>query len=236
MNRTSILLIGHGSRDPIAAGEFLDFARRFQAYNGFKDSVEINCAFLELSCPLIPETLNRLAESGAKKIVVIPYLLFSAGHVKTEIPEILSEFSRSHPEVEIKYGNCLWPHENLVELSAERIRETLCSFPVETRDEIDVLVVGSGATDADAIGQFNEMMQKLRLRITCRKLHHSFIALAEPRYSDLLPRMLENGTTNLVIFPFYLFTGILVKRIEVLAGELKKKHSEKNIKIAPYFG
>lgn len=234
--KRAILLIGHGSRDSVAAGEFLDFARRFQAHNGFKNSVEIDCAFLELSGPLIPEALNRIAEKGVKKIAVIPYLLFSAGHVKTEIPEILLEFSHSHPEIEIQYGNCLWPHENLIELAKERIGEALSSFPAEVRDQVDVLVVGRGATDPEAIGQFEEAMQKLRRKIACRELRHCFIALAEPKYAEALPELLQNGAGNLVIFPFYLFTGILVKRIESQVRELEMKHLGKVIKIAPYFG
>lgn len=235
MSEFSVLLVGHGSRDAVAANEFFDFARAYQNHSGWNSSA-IECAFLELSEPSIPKTLQRIASKGIKKILVMPYLLFRAGHVKEEIPEILREFSKAHPEIEIQYGNSLWPHKNLIELGRERILETIRSFSASAQGEFDVLVVGRGATDSEAIGQFVGAMQELRGGIPCRNFRHCFIALAEPKYTATLFEILENGTRNLIIFPFYLFTGILVKRIESQIKEAEKKYPGAKIHLAPYFG
>lgn len=224
--------MGHGSRDLQAVGEFLDFARQFQE----REKFEVACAFLELSKPSIPQALESLAQKGAKKIAVVPYFLFRAGHVKTEIPEMLSEFKKSHPQTEISYGDSLWPHGNLVQLAAERIQQGLDSFPKSIQEKVDVLVVGRGATDEEAIQQFCEACDELRHCVLCHKLRHCFIALAEPKYADVLAEMLQNGTRRLVIFPFYLFTGILVKRIETQALEAEKKFGDTTIRVLPHFG
>ncbi len=234
--KTSILLIGHGSKDPATSREFFEFVQKYRVHDSGGQAEDMDCAFLELSEPLIPEALNRMASSGAKKIIAVPYLLFSAGHVKTEIPGILREFRHSHPEIEVQYGDCLWPHDNLVELAKIRINETLGLFSASDRDQIDVLIVGRGATDPEAIAQFSEAVQKIQNEISCRSFRHCFIALAEPRYKDALPQMLQEGSRRILLFPFYLFTGILVERIKSQAKDLLVQYPDAEIKIAPYFG
>ena len=236
MNDASVLLIGHGSKDPATSREFFDFVQQYQDHGAKARAEDIDCAFLELSEPLIPAALDRMAERGVKKIIAVPYLLFSAGHVKTEIPGILKEFGGAHPEIEIRYGDCLWPHDNLVELAKIRIHETLAAFPPSVQDQVDVLIVGRGATDPEALAQFSEAAQKLQKEISCRSYRHCFIALAEPRYKDALPQMLQEGSRRILIFPFYLFTGILVERIKAQAQEMRARYPGADIKIAPYFG
>ncbi|MBI2119874.1 MAG: sirohydrochlorin chelatase [Elusimicrobia bacterium] len=236
--KKAILLIGHGSRDPIAVKEFIDFASEFQNKNidTFGKEVIVTSAFLELSSPTIPQALRILAKDGINQITVIPYLLFSAGHVKTEIPEILEEFKKSFPEINILYGNSLWPHKNLIQCAKEKITQSLNKFPKNHSRDVDILVVGRGASDSQAIEQFKEAVNHISFEIPCRTLNHCFIALAQPKYSEALPALLSNSCKNLLIFPFYLFTGILVKRIEHQAEEAKKIFKECRIEIAPYFG
>lgn len=235
---SAILLLGHGSRDPESVQEFLNFADGFQNYNGFRTlkNLKITSAFLELSEPSIPHALEQLAQQGINEIVAIPYLLFRAGHVKTEIPEMLKEFREHHPEIKIFYENALWPHKNLTELAKLRIHQTLTEFKETVKGEVDLLVVGRGATDPEATQQFEEATEKLCSQIACRKFHHCYIDLAEPRYTQALPEMFQNGTKQLLIFPFYLFTGILVKRIEIQAKEAVRNFRGVTIKVAPYFG
>lgn len=236
--KKAILLIGHGSRDPAAVKEFMDFAFEFQNKNmkTYENDTLVTSAFLELSLPTIPQSLHDLAKNGVRHITVIPYLLFSAGHVKTEIPEILEEFKKSCPEINILYGNALWPHKNLIQCAKEKITQSLNTFWTNQQSDVDVLIVGRGASDTDAINQFEEAVNHLRFEIPCRNLRHCFIALAEPKYKDALPEILSHACKNLLIFPFYLFTGILVNRIQSQAQEAEKIFKGATIKIAPYFG
>lgn len=237
MSKQAILIIGHGSRDPVSTKEFMDFTQEYRNYAvDLRFGTQTECAFLELSEPSIPDTLHRMASEGVDRIIVYPYLLFSAGHVKTEIPGIIGEFSKTRPEIKIQYGDCLWPHDNLIKLAKKRIQDTLEAFPESVKDQVDILVVGRGATDPQAIGQFEEVIERIREEVSCRQLKHCYIALAEPRYADALPQMLKEGFRALLIFPFYLFTGILVKRIESQAAELCRQYPDSIIKIAPYFG
>ncbi len=233
-SKEAILILAHGSRDTIAVQEFLFFSEEFKNHIGL--SVEIVTAFLELSTPSIPQALKALQEKGVRKITAIPYFLFRAGHVKEEIPEMLDKFRKENPEVEVVYGNSLWPHPNLTQLAKRRIRDALESFPEEVRKDVEVMVVGRGATDKEALQQFSEAVEELKKEIVCKNLKFSFIALAEPKYSEFLPAILKSGTKNLIIFPYYLFTGILVKRIDAIAEESQKNVLGATIKITPHFG
>ena len=237
-HKRSILLLGHGSRDPIFLKEFNYFIDCFQEHDGLSsaEKMEIKTAFLELSKPSIPQALKELFDKEVRKIIAIPYFLFRAGHVKSEIPEMLQEFSSNHPKIEISYGPSLWPHPNLTQLAKKRIHEALASFPEITRKDVEVLVVGRGATDKEALHQFDEAVDHLKKETVCKNFQSCFIALSEPRFDRLLPEMLRNGTKNLIIFPYYLFTGILVKRIEAISRDTEKIFSGVNIKIASHFG
>ncbi len=215
--------------------EFLDFVQDFKKSHPNLNGIEIETAFLELSQPSIPEALNSLTKKGVSKITAMPYFLFRAGHVKKEIPEMLDEFRMDHPDIQLFYGDSLWPHKNLTELAKRRIHAELEKFPMKKRDQVDLLVVGRGATDLEALSQFKEAVEDLGEGISCRSVQSCFIALAEPKYSELLPQLLEQ-TDDILIFPYYLFTGILVKRVEMMAEEVKKKNKNAVVRIAPHFG
>jgi sirohydrochlorin cobaltochelatase len=234
MNHTALLLLGHGSRDSVAVQEFLEFARAYQ--NEASLNLILKTAFLELSEPSIPQALHELAEMGVTQIIAIPYFLFRASHVKTEIPEMLEQFRQTYPNIEIIYGNSLWPHKNLILLAQERINQYLHTLPQELQSQTDILIVGRGATDPEALSQFSEAVEELRAEVSCRNMHHCFIALAEPKYTEKLHQILENSAKHLVIFPFYLFTGILVKRIESQAKQAEIIFKDAQIKILPHFG
>lgn len=235
--KTAVLLVGHGSPDTDAVEEFINFSQEFKRWNGFAGTdVTVENAFLEISEPSIPQSLHRLSKRGIEKIIVVPYFLFRAKHVKTEIPEIVEEFQKNQPHVKIVYSRSLWPHKNLVQLARKRILDGIESFPSITKNEVDILVVGRGATDREAITQFSEVLEQLKAQIVCRKFQHCFIAVAEPKYAQILPELFQNGTQNLIIFPFNLFTGILVKRIESQAKNVEKNLKKVTIKVLPHFG
>lgn len=236
-SKKALLILGHGSSDITAVHEFNDFIAQFKTYPEFvSEGVSVVMAFLELSEPSIPQALEEIVRKGIKEIVVIPYFLFRAGHVKKEIPKMLNDFRKEHPEVEISYGNSLWPHPNLTHLAKRRINDALISFPDEVRKEVEVMVVGRGATDEEALMQFREAVELLKKESLCKNIQFSFIALAEPKYSEALPEILSAGIKNLIILPYYLFTGVLVKRIDAIAEKAQKNSDGSNIKITPHFG
>ncbi len=113
MNAT--LLVGHGSRDPIALREIGAFA---EAYRG-RHPGAAELAFIELARPSVAEGLAALAER-ASTVALAPLFLFTARHVKNDIPLALEAARRAAPGVRFVSAQAFGVHPRLVELAFER--------------------------------------------------------------------------------------------------------------------
>ncbi len=113
-----ILVIGHGSR---ASGTKEIFENVVSALDKkLGDSVVEGC-FMELSTPLIPETIDRMYEKGVRNITVLPYFLFPGIHILEDIPEILKEKKEKYGDIEISMANPIGYDDKLVEILKERV-------------------------------------------------------------------------------------------------------------------
>lgn len=88
-----------------------------------KPRQDFKLAFLQFGEPDIKSALKECIHEGAKRIIVHPFFLSSGLHVTKDIPEILEEIKKKHPEVEILYTKPLGMHEKLAEIVKERIEE-----------------------------------------------------------------------------------------------------------------
>ena len=71
----------------------------------------IECAFLELAEPSIPDGLARLIADGAAHITVLPYFLSAGRHVAEDIPEEVEGVQAAHPDVHIEIAPYLGTSE-----------------------------------------------------------------------------------------------------------------------------
>src|SRR5258708_7626162 len=103
MNKTSILIVGHGSRDASANQEFETLVAEYQ-----KSRPELNVkhCYIELALPPLQPALEELARAS-EKILVVPLMLFAAGHVKNDIPLALDAARRKFPNVKFEAANAL---------------------------------------------------------------------------------------------------------------------------------
>ncbi|HEX2909792.1 MAG TPA: CbiX/SirB N-terminal domain-containing protein [Chloroflexia bacterium] len=119
---TAILLLGHGSRAPEANTGMYQVAADLQETGNY---LKVECAFLELNSPDIPQGLTNCREAGAQEIIVIPFFLHLGRHVKEDLPRIIGEWQRSAPGVKVITGQPFGYSRKLVELVEERIAEAL---------------------------------------------------------------------------------------------------------------
>ena len=82
MNST-ILLVGHGSRNIAGNQEIEQFTQQWRESN---PRWNIELCFIEFSDALLDNTLEKVGKQ-AQRVIVIPLILNAAGHVKEEIPE-----------------------------------------------------------------------------------------------------------------------------------------------------
>ncbi|MBP8266317.1 MAG: CbiX/SirB N-terminal domain-containing protein, partial [Zoogloea sp.] len=95
MNDISILLVGHGSRNRDGNTEILHFAAQWRERH---PTWRIETCFIEHADVLLEGGLDRAARD-ARHVLVIPFILNAAGHVKMELPAAIEEARLRHPAV-----------------------------------------------------------------------------------------------------------------------------------------
>ena len=206
MTTTAVLLCGHGSRDPEAIAEFERAAAglrpRLEAY-------DFATGYLEFARPTIRDGLAGLAARGATRIYAVPGMLFAASHVKNDLPWEMNSFVAANAGVEVRLARDLAIDAKLLRAAAERIAAAV----PDRRDETLLVVVGRGTNDPDANSNIAKIARMLWEGMGFGWAEAAFSGVADPRVAAALRRSVGLGFRRVVVFPYFLFTGILVKRI-----------------------
>jgi sirohydrochlorin ferrochelatase len=110
----ALLLVAHGSRRESSNGEIRELTDRLREDDSDFDIVD--CAFLELAEPSIPDGIRCLIRQGASEVVVLPYFLSAGRHVVEDIPGDIKQVVDEHPDVEIRQAPYLGACEGVVDL------------------------------------------------------------------------------------------------------------------------
>src|SRR5260370_21854958 len=148
MQRMGILVVGHGSRE---RGSNVEFEQLLAQLRARRAEFDVRHAYVELAEPSLADGLDAIARCN-DRVVVIPCFLFSDGHVKNVIPLALAAARPKFPGVRFEAARVLGVHPAMAELAFQRASEA-CSGEDETK-RTAVVVVGRGASDPDANGDF----------------------------------------------------------------------------------
>lgn len=97
----ALLLIAHGSRREASNDEVRALTARLRELAGDRFEA-VDCAFLELAEPSIPDGIQRLIDGGAQSVIVLPYFLAAGRHITEDVPALVEEKRAEHPEVDIR--------------------------------------------------------------------------------------------------------------------------------------
>ncbi|MGD8843851.1 MAG: CbiX/SirB N-terminal domain-containing protein [Gammaproteobacteria bacterium] len=102
----ALLLVAHGSRREASNEEIRELTRRLagKADDAFG---YIDCAFLELAEPSIPDGIQRCIDAGAAQVTVLPYFLSAGRHVAEDIPAEVRVKQEERPDVDIRIADYL---------------------------------------------------------------------------------------------------------------------------------
>ncbi|MFC8430060.1 sirohydrochlorin chelatase [Streptomyces sp. NPDC057253] len=117
----TVLLVGRGSTDPDANAEVYKAARLLWEGRGYAG---VETAFVSLAAPDVPSGLDRCAALGAKRIVVLPYFLFT-GILPDRVKQQTEGWAAAHPEVEVRSAEVIGPEPELLDLVLERYEEAV---------------------------------------------------------------------------------------------------------------
>jgi sirohydrochlorin cobaltochelatase len=210
MTRTAVLICGHGSRDPEAIAEFELVAA---ALRPRLPEFDFATGYLEFARPTIREGLDALAARGARQILAIPGMLFAASHVKNDLPWEINSFMAANPAVDVRLGRDLAIDPKLLRAAADRIASAAADPAMIPRAESLLVVVGRGTNDPDANSNIAKLARMLWEGMGFGWAEVAFSGVAHPRVDAALTRSARLGFRRIIVFPYFLFTGVLVKRI-----------------------
>jgi len=231
----ALLLVGHGSRDPDGQREFLVFATKIQQAAGPRPVVP---CFLELAEPTIPQGLARCLELGYRDIAAVPVLLFAARHNKRDVPVEFDRVREHHPELRIRYGR----HFGITTEIIDGLRALIAQTEQQSsraqigRERTVVLVVGRGASDPDANSDVCKLARILWEGSGLLSVETCFIGITHPRLPEGLQRCLLLQPQRIIVLPYLLFTGVLVKRIGAMARQFGAAHPEVEVLLTDDIG
>ena len=236
MTQPAILLCGHGSRDVQAISEFEALAGHISRHLPGRRVVH---GFLEFARPTIGERLDDLRAAGASDVLAVPGMLFAAGHAKNDIPSVLNDYAARHDGFSIRYGRELAIDLKLLSAARERIAAAEASVEAKAADGISradtlLMVVGRGTNDPDANSNISKVTRMLWEGMGFGWAETCYSGVTQPLVADALSRVVALSFKRIVVFPYFLFTGVLVKRIYAAADALAEQHPDIEIVKASY--
>lgn len=236
--RWGMLLVGHGTRDAQGAAEFLETERLIAA---LVPSVAVEPGFLELAEPPINDAFERLVARDVCEIIVVPLLLFAAGHARQDIPREVSNAAIRFPRLKIRHAESLGCQEMIVAASAERFRGVLEASVLSASDcdpttDVAWLMVSRGTSDLSAIGEVRRFARLRRKATPVASARTAYMAVAEPSVAAELEALAHSSYSCIVVQPHLLFHGKLTSDLRTLVRKMQAECPAKKWLIADHLG
>ena len=228
-----VLICGHGSRNKLAVEEFARLAEGLKPRMG---GLPVEHGYLEFAKPILRDSLDRLRDQGVKRVLAVPAMLFAAGHAKNDIPSVLNTYS-AETGLTIDYGRELGVDRLMIGAAGARIREALDQAPSEVPlDQTLLVVVGRGSSDPDANSNVAKVTRMLVEGFGFGWGETVYSGVTFPLVEPGLRHVVRLGFRRIVVFPYFLFSGVLVSRIRQHTELVAADHPEVEFLPASYLG
>lgn len=229
-------MIGHGTRDKDGKQTFLDFVAAYQALDTSRPVIP---CFLELTEPYISEGVDYCVSQGYTDISALPILLFAARHNKFDVTNELDRTRQRYPELNFHYGRHFGITPNLLKLWHERLdaldRPEANPKQIK-RSETVLLFVGRGSSDPDANGDVCKLARMVWEGSGYQTVETCFIGITHPRLEEGFRRASFYQPKRIIVLPYFLFTGALVKKIFRITEEQKAVYPHIEMTCLPEMG
>lgn len=226
-----LLMIGHGTRDEDGRQSFLDFANAYQTLDLCRPVVP---CFLELTGPTIQEGVDQCVEQGYTELSALPILLFAARHNKFDVTNELDRAKARHPQVKFHYGRHFGITTGILDLWRDRLSQL--DQPQWQRKDTVLLFVGRGSSDPDANSDVYKMARILWEGSGYQTVEICFIGITHPRLEEGFRRARLYQPKRIIVLPYFLFTGALVKKIFNITAQQQEQYPEISMTCLPEMG
>ncbi len=232
MKDTTLLLVGHGSRNRAGNAEIQQFASAWRALHA---DWRIDVCFIEHADILVPAGLDRAA-AGSRRVIVLPFILNAAGHVKMELPAAIAAARQRHPAVDFACTRHLGMGREILAVLQAQLDRLMQSLAMPDPRTTGVILLGRGSSDAGANGELARMSRWLFEDNDHELVDLAFTGVTWPRLETVVQRQQRLGMGQICIVPVYLFTGVLMERIHAQVARLRSQHPQTAFALGTHFG
>jgi len=232
MTATTILLIGHGSRETAGNDEVERFTQTWRARH---PQWRTELCFIEFADVEVEAGLAHAAQ-GAGRVIVVPLILNAAGHVKMEIPAHIARARLQWPGVRFDYAPHLGVCEPILAILKRQLRGCMQELDMPDPTTTGVVLLGRGSSDREANGEMARMARWLFEETDHELVDLAFTGITYPRLEGVVQRQVLLGMKQVVVLPYYLFTGTLIQRIARQVTHLKQQYPQLRFAQGSYFG
>ncbi len=230
--KSTILLVGHGSRHTPGNVEIDEFAAQWAKKN---PQWRIETCFIEFADVLLDQGLDTAA-NDSEQVIIIPLILNAAGHVKMEIPHHIDKARQRHPEIEFIYARHIGATDQILTILKRNLRKVMAKMDMPDPKTTGVILLGRGSSDRIANGEVAKMARWLFEESDHELVDIAFTGITHPRLESVVQRHAKLGMTQIVVLPYYLFTGTLIERIKRQVARLQEQYPQLAIAHGDYFG
>ena len=143
--------------------------------------------------------------------MLVPLLLFSAGHAERDIPAAAAQVA-ARAGLSVRQAAVLGCHPRILALSAERFRSAIGSR--HAPEEVVWLFVGRGSHDAAATAEMGRFVTGRVALTPVGRVVVAFLAMAQPRVEAVVPQIAAMDLATVVVQPHLLYPGNLLSRLQ----------------------
>ena len=230
-----VLVCGHGSRNRLAVEEFAQLAAALRERLA---PLPVEHGYLEFASPILRDGLEALRQRGVRHILAIPAMLFAAGHAKNDIPSVLNTYA-AETGLRVDYGRELGVDLKMIQAAGARIRHTLEQADQEAAIPLHdtlLVVVGRGSSDPDANSNVAKVTRMLVEGMGFGWGETVYSGVTFPLVEPGLRHAVRLGFRRILVFPYFLFSGVLVSRIRQHTELVAADHPDVQFLPVPYLG
>ncbi len=114
--KTGVILFAHGSRDPLWRLPMDAVAGRMLEQHA---DIAVACAFLELTQPDLPETVEQMMKQGIEHLRIVPMFLGVGRHAREDLPLLVKDLVQAYPQMAFELMPPIGEHPAMTQLMAD---------------------------------------------------------------------------------------------------------------------
>lgn len=224
-----LVIAGHGTRVNAGAEACAVLVEKVR---GLLPGVRVEAGFVELTPPTIDVALDMVLDE-ASAAVVVPLMIGTGGHVRSDIPEAIDTSKARHVDATVVYTRHLGSPAPLLAAIHSRIAAARGDWPAA---DTDVVMVGRGCSVTDANADHVRLSRVVFETGDYHQVLSAFIQVARPSLPQILRQYHASGSRRIVVLPHFLFTGRLDQWVHQQVEAFRADHPDVEVRVANVIG